>query len=72
MRTAEAYHAKGNIVQQTDFPIPILPRIDISRIPEFGDLTGLFGVSADAARRYSLDDNRAELLDCLYPFHPGA
>ncbi|WP_395330401.1 hypothetical protein WBP06_17780 [Novosphingobium sp. BL-8H] len=59
-------------MQQTDFPIPILPRIDISRIPELEDLIGLFGISADAAHRHSLDDNRAELLDCLYAFHPGA
>ncbi|TCM17272.1 hypothetical protein EDF56_106389 [Novosphingobium sp. PhB165] len=49
-----------------------LPHIDISRIPELDRLTGLFGSLADASRLHSLDDNQAELLACLYEFHPGA
>ncbi|WP_395393174.1 hypothetical protein WBP07_18295 [Novosphingobium sp. BL-8A] len=59
-------------MQQLESPTSLLPRIDISRIPELEHLTGLFGTLCDAAHRYSLDDNRAELLDCLYAFHPGA
>lgn len=68
---------QGVTLQQTEMPAsflrtPVLPRIDISRIPELGRLTGLFGSLADAARLHSLDDNQAELLACLYEFHPGA
>lgn len=70
----KAMIAKGDNLQHSDSParVPILPRIDISRIPELGRLTGLFGTLADASRLHSLDDNQAELLACLYEYHPGA
>lgn len=63
--------AKGGDLQKSDTPAPLLPRIDISRIPEFEGVRALFGTLRDGARQHSLDDNRVELLDCLYAFHPG-
>lgn len=46
-----------------------MPRIDRGALPDLDMLTGVFGSRSDTSRIAASDDNVAELMICLHPFH---
>jgi hypothetical protein len=64
-------------LQISDVTTIKLPQIDFASLPDlasFSDCdrpTALHGALTDRPRLQSLDDNRAQLLPCLYELHPG-
>lgn len=46
----------------------VLP-VDRAQLPDLDVPMGVFGSQSDHARIDASDDNHAELMSCLYPFH---
>ncbi|KMS55498.1 hypothetical protein V474_19255 [Novosphingobium barchaimii LL02] len=44
-------------------------RVDRAELPDLEVPTGIFGSRSDLVRIDAGDDNNAELMSCLYPFH---
>lgn len=58
-------------MQHSEMVSPSLPQIDIARIPELDHAAALFGTLADRSCLQMIDDDRAQLLACLYELQPG-
>lgn len=43
--------------------------VDRATLPDLALPMGVFGSQSDRARIDANDDNHAELMSCLYPFH---
>ncbi|WP_157222600.1 hypothetical protein [Novosphingobium sp. AP12] len=43
--------------------------VDRAALPDLALPMGVFGSQSDRARIDANDDNHAELMSCLYPFH---